>query len=64
MKPKRLIIHTENIEDMEMALHRVANVLPDYYKYKRQDDRRLTVRFEAQDVMIIYHDRSDAVVWS
>ena len=59
----RLIIHFDNCEDKLMALLRVYRVLPEYYRLKGEDDRRLTVRFDG-DAMIIYHDRTDGCVFA
>ena len=60
----RLIIHFENCDDKLMALIRVYKALPEYYRLKGEDDRRLTIRFDAQGAMIIYHDREDIVVFT
>jgi len=59
----RLIIHLDNGQDKLMALLRVYRALPEYYKLKGEDDRRLTVMFN-DDVMVIYHDRKDIVLFS
>jgi len=58
----RLIIHLDNCEDKLMALSRVYRALPEYYRLKGENDRRLTVRFDG-DAMVIYHDRKDAVIF-
>lgn len=58
----RLIIHLDNCEDKLMALLRVYKALPEYYRFKGEDDRRLTVRFDG-DTMAIYHDRKDVVLF-
>jgi len=62
--PKRLIIHLDNVTDADDALRKIAHCLPKYYQYKIQDNRRLTAQFDSQGVLIIYHDASDAVIWS
>ncbi len=59
----RLIIHLDDCEDKQAALLRVYNGLPEYYRLKGEDDRRLTVRFEDK-AMIFYHDRSDVVIFT
>ena len=64
MKPKRLIIHFENCEDPQTALLRIYRALPLYYEIKPKNDRRLTVRFDAQGTMMIYHDREDVVLFA
>ena len=58
----RIIIHIGDCEDKLMALLRVYSALPEYYRLKGEDDRRLTVRFEG-DAMLIYHDRKDMVIF-
>ena len=58
----RIIIHIDNHEDKLMALLRVYRALPEYYRFKGEDDRRLTVRFE-DGAMLIYHDRKDMVIF-
>ena len=58
----RIIIHIGNCEDKLMALLRVYKALPEYYRFKGEDDRRLTVRFE-DEAMLIYHDRKDMVIF-
>lgn len=67
MKPRRLIIHFENSDDLPEglsdALLRIRYALPRYYEFKPQNDRRLTVRFDETGNMIIYHDRSDIVIF-
>lgn len=66
MLPERIIIHTKNIGDISLALMRLDNVLPKYFEYKPpQDGRRLTCRYERDgNSLIMYHDGTDAVVWS
>lgn len=59
----RLIIHLDNCKDKQLALMRVHNALPGYYLLKGKDGRRLTVRFDG-DAMMIYHDRTDLVIFS
>ena len=59
----RLIIHFDNYEDKLMALLRVYRALPEYYRIKGEDNRRLTVRFDG-DALIIYHDRKDVCIFS
>jgi len=59
----RLIIHLDNCDDKPMALLRVSKALPEYYRSKGEDDRRLTIRFDG-DALIIYHDRSDICIFS
>ena len=63
MKPRQLIIHFENCDDPQMALLRVYKALSIYYEHKRQEDKRLTVRFDKQGAMIIYHDKGDVVIF-
>lgn len=58
----RLIIHLDNCEDKLMALLRVYRALPEYYRLKGEDNRRLTVRFDG-DAMAIYHDPKDIVIF-
>ncbi len=63
MIPKRLIIHFENCDDAQLALLRICRALPIYYQNKPINNRRLTVRFDEQGAMVIYHDRSDIVIF-
>lgn len=58
----RLIIHIVGRNKLE-AIRRVQNALPEYYRLKGEDDRRLTVSFDG-DSMAIYHDRKDIVIFS
>ena len=60
----RLIIHLEGDINKQFALMRVSNALPEYYRLKGKDDRRLTVRFERYNIMAIYHDKTDLVFFS
>lgn len=46
-----------------MALLRVYKALPEYYRLKGEDDRRLTIRFDG-DVIVIYHDNKDICAFS
>ena len=59
----RLIIHIDSGEDKLMALLRVYKALPEYYRLKGEDDRRLTIRFDG-DVIVIYHDNKDICAFS
>ena len=59
----RLLIHLDNCDDKLMALIRIYKALPEYYRIKGEDDRRLTVRFDREGAMIIYHDRKDVVIF-
>jgi len=58
----RLIIHFDGCEDKLMGLLRIYRALPEYYRVKGENDRRLTVRFDG-DALIIYHDRSDVCIF-
>ena len=59
----RLIIHLDNCDDKQLALLRVYGALPEYYRLKGEDDRRLTVRFDGK-AMAIYHDRKDVCLFT
>ena len=59
----RLIIHLDNCVDKQKALLRVYLALPEYYRLKGENDRRLTVRFDGP-TMAIYHDRTDVTLFS
>lgn len=63
MKPKRLIIHMEGVDSLAVALTRIAHAIPKYYEYKGESDRRLTVRFLEDNHMVIYHDKTDMVIF-
>ena len=64
MSAKRLIIHLENCDSDAHALQRVIRALPEYYRLKPDDGRRLTIRFDSQGVMAIYHDMKDWVLFT
>jgi len=57
----RLIIHLNDCDKQE-SIQRVAWLLPEYYRLKGEDDRRLTVMCNG-DVMTIYHDQKDVVIF-
>ena len=64
MSGKRLIIHLENCDSDAHALRRVISALPEYYRLKPDDGRRLTIRFDSQGVMAIYHDMKDLTLFT
>ena len=64
MSAKRLIIHLENCDYIVPAFQRIINALPEYYRFRPNDDRRLTIRFDEHGVMLIYHDVKDLVLFT
>ena len=60
----RLIIHFKEGQNKTVGLSRLMNGLFEYYRLKPpEDDRRLTVRFEKDGAMIIYHNQKDVVIF-
>ena len=58
----RIIIHAENAGE-DLALRRTATVLPDYRKHHPDKGQRITVRFDTEGALIMYHDKKDVVLF-
>lgn len=61
----RLIIHFNEGQNKQIALLRISNALSEYYRLRPpEDDRRLTVQFDENGAIVIYHSRKDVVLFS
>ena len=57
MKPKRIIIHTENFEISSHDFWRVQAGIKKYYRLRpKAGNKRLTIRFTDKGEMFIYND--------
>lgn len=60
---RRIIVHTDNVIESEAFL-RIAGILPEYWRLKPPNDGRcLTIRFDDDGTMAIYHDIKDLVIF-
>jgi len=64
MNPKRIIINTENCDNIPLMLCRLKNNLTEYYKHRPQDGNRVTVRLDKNGAMFIYHKMKDLAIFT
>jgi hypothetical protein len=57
MKPCKIIIHTNNFDISSHDFWRVQAGIKEYYRLRPNcDNKRLTIRFNPQGEMLIYHN--------
>lgn len=60
----RLIIHLDDCPDTTEGLRRIANALPVYYESHPDQGQRLTIRFEPDGALLIYHDWKSLIIFT